>query len=154
MAAGKPVDLDRLEALLGAATPGEWQACGCRKCGLVWAPPDSLLFTGGGGEDCPSLSGEQTANNRDLIVALRNAAPALLAELRAAREELESRGSFAGGIERVQARPLAEWHEDHGDCLWWKFPVVEPPYVGSPLDDDFPDYLTHWTRIVVPKETP
>lgn len=32
------------------------------------------------------------------------------------------------------ARPIAEYHEDMGTVLWWKFPVVEPPYVGSPLD--------------------
>lgn len=48
------------------------------------------------------------------------------------------------------ARPLAEWHDDMGDVLWWKFPVNEPPYCGSPLDSDWPDYHTHWTPIVVP----
>jgi hypothetical protein len=30
-------------------------------------------------------------------------------------------------------RPLEEWHEDMGDMLWWKFPITEPPYLGSPL---------------------
>ena len=34
----------------------------------------------------------------------------------------------------MQARPLSEWHEDIGPVLWWRFPVVEPPYVGTPLD--------------------
>lgn len=34
----------------------------------------------------------------------------------------------------VKARPLAEWHEDYGPVLWWKFPLVEAPYVGTPLD--------------------
>lgn len=33
-----------------------------------------------------------------------------------------------------RARQFDEWHEDHGDVLWWRLPVVEPPYVGSPLD--------------------
>lgn len=33
-----------------------------------------------------------------------------------------------------EARPFNEWHEDHGDVLWWHFPIVESPYVGSPLD--------------------
>lgn len=47
--------------------------------------------------------------------------------------------------------PRDEWHADDGDVLWWRFPVTEPPYVGSPLDgDDFPDYVTHWTRCPVP----
>lgn len=50
------------------------------------------------------------------------------------------------------ARPRAEWHEDDGPALWWKFPVEEPPYAGSPLDDGFPDYVTHWTPIDVPQE--
>lgn len=71
------------------------------------------------------------------------------------------------------AHPLSEWTEDVGDVLWWRFPVVEPPYVGSPLDlgkkvrfniigarepflkADFdvggwPGYHTHWTPIALP----
>lgn len=39
------------------------------------------------------------------------------------------------------------WHEDHGDVLWWTDPITEPPYVGTPLDDDFPEYVTHWTPL-------
>lgn len=34
-------------------------------------------------------------------------------------------------------RPFAEWHEDHGSVLWWRFPIAEPPYVGNPLDLGF-----------------
>lgn len=34
----------------------------------------------------------------------------------------------------MKARPLSQWSEDDGDVLWWKFPIEEPPYVGSPLD--------------------
>src|SRR4051812_14017297 len=49
------------------------------------------------------------------------------------------------------ARPESEWHEDEGSSLlWWRFPVTEPPYIGSPLDEDFPDDVTHWTRYAVP----
>lgn len=44
-----------------------------------------------------------------------------------------------------------EWNEDDGNVLWWKFPIVEPPYVGTPLCDGFPDYVTHWTRFTVPE---
>jgi hypothetical protein len=33
--------------------------------------------------------------------------------------------------------PRAEYHEDMGPVLWWKFPVEEPPYVGSPNDVGF-----------------
>ena len=49
------------------------------------------------------------------------------------------------------ARPLEEWHEDYGDVLWWKFPIEEPPYVGSPLDMAWPGYHTHWTPISLPE---
>lgn len=46
----------------------------------------------------------------------------------AIREAIES--DRAGRAQ--EARPLEEWHEDMGDVLWWKFPVTEAPYVGSP----------------------
>lgn len=72
------------------------------------------------------------------------------------------------------ARPLSEWHEDMGAVLWWRFPIEEPPYVGSPLDrgqsvrlrlldrkgdqlaatdacvEGWPGYHTHWTPIIHP----
>lgn len=48
-------------------------------------------------------------------------------------------------------RTLAEWHEDDGDCLWWFFPIVEPPYCGTPLDEHFPDYVTHFTKFSMPE---
>lgn len=54
----------------------------------------------------------------------------------------------------VRARPLAEWHEDIGPCLWWRFPITERPWVGTPLDDDWldgdPPHYTHWTPILLP----
>lgn len=64
------------------------------------------------------------------------------------------------------ARPLAEWHEDDGPALWWRFPIMEPLYVGTPLDcptrveiaidgwvtdtrkfGGWPGYHTHWTPL-------
>lgn len=50
------------------------------------------------------------------------------------------------------ARPIDDWHEDFGDVLWWRFPVEEPPYCGTPLDSSWPNYHTHWTPIIVPEE--
>ena len=50
----------------------------------------------------------------------------------------------------VSVRSIDEWDESDGFCLWWRFPVEEPPFVGSPLDSDWPGYHTHFTRIVVP----
>lgn len=49
------------------------------------------------------------------------------------------------------ARPIEEWNEDFGDVLWWKFQIEEPPYVGSPLDANWPAYHTHWTPIMIPQ---
>ena len=34
-------------------------------------------------------------------------------------------------------RPIEEYHEDMGPVLWWKFPIEEPPYVGTPNDLGF-----------------
>lgn len=47
---------------------------------------------------------------------------------------------------------LEDWFEEDGACLWWKFPIEEEPYVGSPLDVNFPNDVTHFTRIVIPQE--
>jgi hypothetical protein len=69
----------------------------------------------------------------------RSALDAELASLRARLEAAE------------RPRPRREWHEDFGPVLWWRLPVEEPPYAGTPLDDGFPEYATHWTRIVLPR---
>lgn len=65
-------------------------------------------------------------------------------ELRARIRELDTQST---------ALPAKEWHEDDGDVLWWRFPIVEPPYVGSPLASDWPfdeGDLLGWTRLVCP----
>lgn len=74
-------------------------------------------------------------------------------------------------------KTLEQWHEDVGPVLWWKFPINEPPYVGTPLDlprviqiaayvgrDAFqwpvavgggwPGYHTHWTPLPAAPEQP
>lgn len=52
-----------------------------------------------------------------------------------------------------QAKPAVEWHENIGVVLWWRFPIEEPPYCGTPLDSDWIDeYYTHWTPIVDPSD--
>ena len=48
-------------------------------------------------------------------------------------------------LEAAVARPLCEYHEDHGAVVWWRFPVNEPSYIGTPNDSDWPGYHTHWT---------
>lgn len=73
----------------------------------------------------------------------------------------------------MKARPIEEYHEDMGDVLWWKFPIVEAPYLGSPSDlgqtvevtlrtwgvdklmrshvGGWPGYHTHFTPIETPE---
>ncbi len=53
--------------------------------------------------------------------------------------------------EKVGAH-LQNWNEDIGNVLWWDFPVEEPPYCGTPLDEHFPKYKTHFTTIDMPNE--
>lgn len=51
----------------------------------------------------------------------------------------------------VRAIPAKEWNEEVGPALWWSFPIKEPPYVGTPLDDDFSaNHYTHYTSIPLP----
>lgn len=46
-----------------------------------------------------------------------------------------------------------DWSEEDGEVLWWSFPIVEPPYFGSPLYGDWPvSEPTHWTPIQIPIE--
>jgi hypothetical protein len=52
----------------------------------------------------------------------------------------------------LQPKPIEEWHEDIGDCLWWSFPIEESPYCGSPLDENFPSNVTHFTILIEPFE--
>lgn len=71
---------------------------------------------------------------------------------------------------------IDEWCEEDGPVLWWKFPVEEPPYCGTPNDlghtvemhhyvggngdvkitrtsvGGWPGYHTHWTTFELPVE--
>ncbi|MDB1738958.1 hypothetical protein PMV56_21530 [Enterococcus avium] len=53
---------------------------------------------------------------------------------------------------KVIAHLAEKWHEDIGPVLWWDFPVEEPPYCATPLDDDFPKYKRHFTELHIPDE--
>lgn len=58
--------------------------------------------------------------------------------------------------DKVVPLPLEDWSEDYGDCLWWRFPIEESPYCGSPLDlewqeKNYGDYYTHFTRLIIPE---
>lgn len=65
---------------------------------------------------------------------------ATIATLSEALAEAEKKGA---------ARPEADWHEDHGDVVWWCWKdgkwLGEPAWIGSPLCSNWPGYHTHWT---------
>jgi len=63
--------------------------------------------------------------------------------------------SAAGFVARPVALPFAQWHEDQHSVLWWKFPINEPPDVGTPLSSDWPFGATEesdlfWTPLLSP----
>lgn len=52
------------------------------------------------------------------------------------------------------ALPKNYWRPEDGNCLWWRFPVEEVPYIGTPDDDAFPDWATHFTKLPIPRLGP
>lgn len=69
-------------------------------------------------------------------------------------DTIERHPDAVAGLAAKTPRQLADWHEDDGTVLWWRMPVEEPPYCGSPLADDWPGCHTHWTPILVPDALP
>ncbi len=65
-----------------------------------------------------------------------------------------TRQALAPGV----AIPGEQWHEDDGPVPWWRFPVVEPPWAGTPNGSDWPGYHTHFTPLppapVAPIQSP
>lgn len=79
-------DIDELERLLGEATPGEWYVKPERDWWRVVSDSGEVFDDGSA---CGEYDVECTDATRDAIVALHNAAPSLLAELRALRRVYE-----------------------------------------------------------------
>jgi hypothetical protein len=52
--------------------------------------------------------------------------------------------------EMTVVRPQAAWAASHGPVLWWKLPVTEAPYLGTPRDAGWPGDHTHWTPLPTP----
>lgn len=83
--------------------------------------------------------------------ALRAYAEACAQEYPALAADLRTIATVAPVPAKVEAaHTIDDWHEDTGPVLWWAFPIVEPPYAGTPLDSTWPGYHTHWTHIHVP----
>jgi len=68
----------------------------------------------------------------------------IIRQLLAEKEQLASIVCHYETFEHID-----DYHEDEGCVLFWKLPVVEPPYCGTPNDTGFLEgYYTHWTPIV------
>jgi hypothetical protein len=69
--------------------------------------------------------------------------------------------AFRGAADEIQrlltVHPRDQYHEDKGPVLWWRFPIQEPPYVGSPTDETWAEhelegFYTHWSPIPIPMQ--
>ena len=92
------IDLDRIEALANAATPGPWTTApdpGCGEvcdCGETCSREDHALIARSAAPTvglAVVLAEERDEANAAFIAAAREDIPALVAELRAARAEIE-----------------------------------------------------------------
>ena len=103
---------------------------------------------------------EQLISLREYMIFIRDNTPKTPAlsrnrwdkESKAAHRERQAQiGNLYDAISIIHsmlvARPLELWNDDDGVVLWWVFPIQEPPYVGSPLDSEWPGYCTHWTPL-------
>ena len=143
--------------------------------GITPLRPDDLIMRGVQGEEYPigrelfnrtyrmgeALAegdgvGPADAEVAELVVVLRADAECVSAEQPDLMQITDAQLSRAAdlleqGTTHPRPIPVAEWNEDDGDVLWWRLPVKESPYVGSPLWDDWvPGYYTHFTRLQVP----
>lgn len=90
---------------------------------------------------CLTGNGPTSEAHARFIAIAPWAIKALLAEVGALTATVAERDA-----ERV-VRELDDWSDAEGCVLWWRLPVDEPPYVGTPGDSDWPGYHTHWTRL-------
>ncbi|TJW46345.1 MAG: hypothetical protein E5X65_36590, partial [Mesorhizobium sp.] len=99
-----------------------------------------------------------------------------LSTIRAKIAALSHEGSAPVAAVPTGLRLADEWSEDDGNVLWWRFPIEEAPYVGSPLDlghtvevevrahgveklmrvnvGGWPGYHTHWHPLPAPLAAP
>ncbi len=41
---------------------------------------------------------------------------------------MATKNEASAGEQPPLARPRKEWHEEMGDVLWWRLPIMEPPH--------------------------
>jgi len=141
------IDLDELEALAKAATPGPWRAHHCISKSTISAPAlavDFITISNDGG-DADAAEGDA-----GLIVAMRNSIDALITEVRALRTKAQTR-EWIAVVERMPERM-----QDVYFVLGGK--VRAGHYDGYWNEKDGywePQQVTHWMpRFVPPMPAP
>ncbi len=109
------IDIDKLEALEKAATPGPWLA---KANELLWVGPDSLARHGR--IVYPTLEDECIFRdgNAEMIAAVRNALPELLAEVRRLRLIKKTSDASASTL---HAGIMSLINRHHGPPSIWDF---------------------------------
>ncbi len=92
------IDLDALDALCAAATSGPWEVCGQSIDGPDYkevirkGPVDCMAYCYGGSS---TIEGDNLAADMAFCAAARTALPALIAEVRRLRKQLQERHTVA-----------------------------------------------------------
>lgn len=91
--------------------------------------------------------GADSTGKTDSSAAFQNAIDyaSLVSQTEALRKENENLRKQLNSLIYPVAKLAEEWSEEDGNVIWHKFPIDEPPYVGTPLDSNWiDDYYTHW----------
>lgn len=97
-------DIDEIERLLAAATPGEWRTCALDQETQIWC-----------GRNYIGVTRDYTGDDAALIVTLHNSAPAMLTEIRELRAE---NARLKGLLGEVLTHPgVAPCECQSSDCL-------------------------------------
>lgn len=112
-------DLDEIERLLAAATPGEWRPCELDQGVQIWC-----------GSNYIGETRDYTGDDAALIVAARNSLPAMLTEIRELRAENA----------RLKKLTIPTWfyHPDYPEyCKFDPSEVIDEGYNPPPGDHVF-----------------
>lgn len=95
-------DLDEIERLLAAATPGEWRPCELDQGVQIWC-----------GSNYIGETRDYTGDDAALIVAARNSLPAMLTEIRELRAENARLRGHWSALDKALADNIIETDQPH-----------------------------------------
>lgn len=152
--------LDELRNLISAIKDGSYEPDSFTLQPLETAIHDVSAALAQPEQQGPTDAADRIAHYLEQRRLIRGLDPEVINTLHAGTDEPRQAALTVSDLEAltryacptIQPVPGDQWHDDDGDVLWWRFPVEEPPYVGSPLCDDWPDYHTHFTRLDVPAD--